>query len=356
MLSKKIILILIFPLFIFIQKVHSQWNGSYDINVLPFAFFAPETSWGFGGLVNGNFYLQDSIYRPSNILFGGAYTLEKQLLLYLPFEFNWKENKYIVKGEVGYFKYFFNYYGIGPEDDPEFEVYTVNFPRFQINAVNRFRGYNYLGVRYLFDDYNIQSLDPNGELQNSQVPGYQGSLVSTIGLVYAYDSRDYNFAATKGWFVSLFLDYNGPYSGSDFNYRRIILDAIKYISFKGERVLALNLYGGAVRGDIPFQELMLYGGTKKARGYYQGRLRDQNLLMFQGEYRFKIWRRFGGVIFGTLGNVGPTIGEVNLLRPKYNVGGGLRFMINPADRLNVRLDYAIGKETSGFYVTFGEAF
>ena len=355
-MTKKILSTFLIYLFFIGNHAKAQWNGEFDINVLPIVFFSPETSLGFGGLINGNFYLQDSTYRPSNLLLGGAYTLENQLLLYLPYEFNWKQNKYILKGELGYYKYFYNYYGIGPDDSSEFEVYTVDFPRFQINATNRISGFNYLGIRYLFDSYNVKSLDPDGELLNEQIPGYQGSLISVLGIIYSYDTRDYIFAATQGWWITIFLDYNGPRTGSDFNFRRIILDAIKYFSFEGERVLALNLYGGAVGGNIPFQELMLYGGPKKGRGYYLGRLRDRNLLMLQAEYRFKVWKRFGAVIFGTLGNVGPTINEVNLLRPKYNLGAGLRYMINPADRLNVRLDFAFGKETSGFYVTFGEAF
>ncbi|WP_235297552.1 BamA/TamA family outer membrane protein [Portibacter marinus] len=327
-----------------------QWSA------LPFAFYTPETGLGFGGLVNANFYLQDSSYRPSTMLLGGAYTLQNQLLTYLPFEFNWGKNTYVVKGEVGYFRYFFNYYGIGPEYREDFEVFTVNFPRFRINALYRFYGNHFVGVKYNFDDYRVVELDPEGALLNQKVPGYQGSLISLGGLVHTYDSRDYNFSATKGWFITTTFEHNGALLGSNFSFSRITSDIIKYIPLAKGQVLALNLYGGTTFGTPPFQEYLLYGGTKKARGYYEGYYRDNALMMFQSEYRFQIWRRFGAVVFGSLGNVGPSLDKINPALTKWNAGLGLRYMINEEDRLNARLDYAIGKNTSGLYITFGEAF
>ncbi|GLR18612.1 BamA/TamA family outer membrane protein [Portibacter lacus] len=328
----------------------------FKYSALPVVFFSPETGLAFGGLINTNFYIQDSSYRPSTMLLGGAYTLKKQLLVYLPFEFNWGGNKYLAKGEIGYYRYFYNYYGIGTDVDSDFEVYTVNFPRLRIIGAYRFYGDHYAGIKYNFDDYNIQSLDSEGSLLNDQISGYQGSLVSLAGLVHTYDSRDYNFSATKGWFITTTLEYNGSVLGSDFQFSRITSDIIKYISVAENHILALNLYGGTTFGTPPFQELLLYGGGNKARGYYLGHYRDKALIVFQPEYRFPIWRRFSGVAFGTLGNVAPALNKFEISKTKWNAGLGLRYMINPDDRLNLRVDYAIGKETSGLYITFGEAF
>lgn len=328
----------------------------FQYSALPVVFFSPETGLAFGGLVNTNFYLQDSIYRPSTMLLGGAYTLKNQLLIYLPFEFNWGRNKYLLKGELGYYRYFYNYYGIGPQERNEFEIYTVNFPRIRVLGAYRFYGNHYIGVKYNFDDYNIQELDPEGELLSEEIPGYDGSIVSLAGLVHTYDSRDYNFSATEGWFITTSLEYNGGFLGSNFDFQRITTDIIKYISLAENHVLALNVYGGTTFGEAPFQELLLYGGTNKARGYFQGHYRDNALILLQSEYRFPIWKRFGGVVFGSLGNVDRALNEVEFTGAKWNIGAGLRYMINPEDRLNARLDYAIGDQTSGLYITFGEAF
>jgi len=325
-------------------------------SALPVVFFSPETGLAFGGLVNANFYLQDSAYRPSTVLLGGAYTLKDQVLAYVPFEFNWGENKFLVKGEVGYYRYFYNYYGIGPDASNDFEIFTVNYPRFRVVGAYRFFGDNYVGLKYNFDDYRIQELEPNGELLNEQIPGYRGSVVSLLGIVHTYDTRDYNFSATKGWLISSTIEYNGALLGSDFNFTRLTTDFVRYVSIAEEQILAFNLYGGLTLGDAPFQELQLLGGSNKARGYYQGHFRDNAMVIFQSEYRFQIWRRFGGVAFGSLGTVGPALNKVNFEKTKWNAGIGLRYMINTDDRLNLRVDYAIGKETSGLYITFGEAF
>jgi outer membrane protein assembly factor BamA len=338
------------------HSIRSQNPIKVKYNALPIVFYSPETGLALGALANANFYLQDSSYRPSILLFGGAYTLKNQLLLYLPFEFNWNQNSTITKGELGYYRYFYNFYGIGPDASDEFEIYTVNFPRLRINTLYRFWGNHFGGLRISVDDYRIQNIDGAGQLLNKRIPGYQGSLISTTGLVYAFDSRDSNINPHEGWFITLNVDYNGELFGSNFEFSRITVDAMKYINTGHNNILALNFYGGQTLGNVPFQELMLYGSGNKGRGYYFGRFRDNVLMMLQAEYRVRIWRRFGGTIFGTLGNVSNSIESFDVLTPKYNIGLGLRYLINPADRLNIRVDYAIGKNTSGFYLTFGEAF
>ncbi len=142
-------------------SVHGQAKKAKKVkySALPIVFFSPETGLAIGGLANANFYIQDSLYRPSTMLLGGAYTLKNQILAYLPFEFNWGANKFLVKGEIGYYRYFYNYYGIGPEFRNEFELYTVNFPRFRAFGAYRFYGNHYGGIKYNFDNYNIQEIE-----------------------------------------------------------------------------------------------------------------------------------------------------------------------------------------------------
>lgn len=331
-------------------------NKRVKYSALPIAYFSPETGVAVGGLVNANFYLQDSAYRPSTILLGGAYTFKNQVLLYLPFELNWGSNKFLVKGELGYYRYFYNYYGIGPEFKNTFELYTVHFPRIRAFGAYRFYGRHYAGLKYNFDDYNIQEIEAGGLLARSEVEGNQGSLVSLAGILHIFDSRDYNFSATKGWFITTSLDHNGAVFGSDFTFSRITSDIIRYLPLGGENILALNLYGGTTFGEAPFQELLLMGGPSKARGYFLGHYRDNALVLLQAEYRFQIWNRLGAVMFSSIGNVGQRLDKVALKTAKWNAGLGLRYIINTDDRLNVRVDYAIGRQTSGLYITVGEAF
>ena len=47
---------------------------------------------------------------------------------------------------------------------------------------------------------------------------------------------------------------------------------------------------------------------------------------------------------------------LRLNAPKYAYGAGLRFRLTKRDRLNLRADYGVAAESSGFYLTLGEAF
>jgi outer membrane translocation and assembly module TamA len=110
-------------------------------------------------------------------------------------------------------------------------------------------------------------------------------------------------------------------------------------------------------GNPPFYQLAMLGGASMMRGNYGGQYRDKALLAVQAEYRLPVWKRFGAVGFVGLGNVGPSIREINLSRLKYSLGGGLRYRLDSKEGTNLRLDFAWGsKASTGFYLTVQEAF
>lgn len=69
-----------------------------------------------------------------------------------------------------------------------------------------------------------------------------------------------------------------------------------------------------------------------------------------------MYRRLGAVVFGGVGTLGDSQTLLRLGDPKGAYGAGLRFVANRRDHLNVRLVYGLGHESSGFYLTVGEAF
>ncbi len=63
------------------------------------------------------------------------------------------------------------------------------------------------------------------------------------------------------------------------------------------------------------------------------------------------------MLFGGLGQVGNTLSDFGRGGIKAAGGAGLRFRFNRRDRLNVRLDYGVGRGgSSGVYFSIGEAF
>ena len=93
------------------------------------------------------------------------------------------------------------------------------------------------------------------------------------------------------------------------------------------------------------------------RGYYDGRYKDKDMLEFQGEYRFPVYKRFSAVAFGGGGTVGNTFSDYSLSDLKFSYGAGLRIALDKREKLNLRLDYGIGQgKNNGFYLQLGEAF
>lgn len=128
---------------------------------------------------------------------------------------------------------------------------------------------------------------------------------------------------------------------------------------------------------IPLRALSRVGGHKFIRGYFKGTYQDHHMLAFEAEYRlplwregqpsklWQVWKRLG--LVGFVGGAEVFRDQEQLALNQFNLaaGGGLRILLNPATRSNIRIDYAIalrdnsdgpGKRQRGFYFFLGEAF
>lgn len=360
-----------------IQPPKDTAKKSRDFAVLPLIFYTPETSWAFGvgGTYSFRFKDEPETSRPSQFVTGISYTLENQFLSYLSFQLFKNDEQYKIYGEVGYFRYFFYFYGLGNEEDnlgPENtayeETYNSNFPRIKLNALREVSPNLYVGFQSWFDNQKIFGVDTTqyGRLQTGNLTGSQGGIIAQLGVVANYDNRNNVFYPTEGSLIEVLATFNSQNLGSDFNFQRYLVDAAKYFTFNDKHTIAVNAIGDFYVGDAPFFQLAELGGTKRMRGYYQGRYRDNNAVLVQAEYRVPILQnviksgffkdRFKIAVFGAYGGVAPTISDFNLSDFKYSYGAGLRFRLTDAG-INLRLDYGRVKGGGGnFYVTFNEAF
>lgn len=326
---------------------------------LPLVFFTPETSWGFGAAAVYSFnFAADSIgSRPSQLQLGFAYTLRDQILAYLPFQLFVRNDRYKFYGELGYYRYVYEFYGIGNESLlDKGELFNVSFPRVRLNALQQVKPNLFLGIRYWLDDYNITELEAGGRLENNNTPGAEGSFLSGLGLIANFDSRDRIFFPTKGHFAELVLFNNSAAFGSDFNYTKLIFDASTFRALSNKHILAANFYAELTAGDPPFNQLSLLGGSKRMRGYFEGRYRDKQYLAFQLEYRMPLFWRFGLTFFGGYGLVGEDFAAFQASNLLYSIGAGLRFELDRERKVNIRFDAGYGKNSSGMYITVAEAF
>jgi hypothetical protein len=100
----------------------------------------------------------------------------------------------------------------------------------------------------------------------------------------------------------------------------------------------------------------MLGGSKKMRGFYEGRYRDNNLVLLQAEYRRKIFWWLGFTVFASAGEVAHRADAFSSRFIRYTYGSGLRLTFDDAQRLHLRIDAAAGDGKVRGYFTIGEAF
>jgi outer membrane protein assembly factor BamA len=325
----------------------------------PVLFFSPDTKLGGGaaGLFTFNFKSDSLNAQRSSINFGIVYTQLKQVLIYLPFQLFLKNKKYWIYGEIGYYKYVFNYFGTGNSVPHEYiEKYDAVYPRIRLNALHKLKQNIYCGVRYVYDDFKIDHRDSSGLLLTEKPIGYNGGRVSGLGVLVNYDSRNSIFFPSNGFLMETMFYAERGFTGSDFNYNRFSIDASNYFSVFKKHVLAINGAAIFLNGAVPFHQMAMLGGTKRLRGYFEGKYRGTNLVLAQAEYRAPLFWRIGLVAFAGAGMVAEKVSQLSTANLRYNCGAGLRLQLDKKRKINIRIDYGLGYQSTGFYLTIGEAF
>lgn len=335
----------------------STYNSKEDfsLSAFPIAFFLPETGLAFGGLGQTVFNIgKEKSWRKSQVQLGVAYTLKNQLLIFSPYEFYLKQH-WKIHGEVGYYRYFYNFYGIGINSVKEnLEFYDANYPRVISTVSYRFTDNLLAGISYRFDNFDIPTTD--SLLTSFNPTGITGGVLSTIGIEFAYDSRNDIFYPSDGVFATLKINHSNDITFSDFNYWSILLNVSYYKQLKKNHILAINYTTGSQLGNSPFYNYFYLSSGKNARGFDDRRFLDKNINLIQAEYRFPIYKRLRGCTFTSLGTVASDYQNLHSNPQKFSYGAGLRFQLNKKQKSHLRSDIAHSYEGFQFYITIGEAF
>lgn len=338
------------------QKAKEKTSGFL---ALPVLFYTPETSLAIGG--GGMFYYRpqgkSQKTRPSQISGLLMYTLKKQYRMSLNPDLYFENGSLRVEGNISYEKFYDKFWGIGPEapGDNE-EKYTFSKTKLLLILRKKLTATLYGGFKFEGERKRIDPLDDATLLRAPGLLGRQGGNLVGIGLVFNFDSRDNIFFPSSGSYHELALSFFSPSLGSDFDFRTLKLNLRKYFPLSKDQVFALQSYLYSCFGKTPFYRLAQFGLNNTMRGYYAGRYRDKHFLSFEAEYRGIIWKKWGVAAFVGGGDVRPQLGKFQLSQLKPFYGLGLRYVFNKAEKLTLRLDFAWGKSSSGFYFTAAEAF
>lgn len=329
----------------------AQLSRGITMLVYPLAWRLPETGYGFGIAGSASFYTKssDSLSTPSSVQIGIGYTQKHQLQVYFPFEFFWCNRKHTLQGEVGYYDYNYNFYGVYRSEPSAPSRFDLNMALARAQYLRKVRPHFYVGARWWFERYVPVGIP-------SSVEGHQGSTNSSPGILFLFDSRDHIQAARKGYYLEVSANYQSQLTGSTHEFGRLRADARHYFTLKKKHTLATQLFVEQITGTAPFNQLSNVGDAKRARGFYPGYFRNNSVAIANLEWRFAFRPRLVAAAFVHTNTLGNRVSE-SITNAWHTAGGlGLRIVVSQEMRVHLRLDGAYSSAGFNWYLAIGEAF
>ena len=192
--------------------------------------------------------------------------------------------------------------------------------------------------------------------------GFGKSWSNKIGFGFIADSRENEFAPTRGLRYEVSLEISSPITGSDYTFTDIRVDLRHFKTLFRNVVLAQKLDIASIEGDAPFWDLAIIGGEEGLRGYHLDRFRGNHSITHLLELRtwiFDFWNdeiRVGNQLFWDTGRVYSQFDSNEIFNNwKHSFGGGLIFSLFNPDLL-LRMDVGFSDETYRLHFGAGYIF
>jgi hypothetical protein len=222
-----------------------------------------------------------------------------------------------------------------------------------------------LAGRYLYRLKGDWFIGPQGSATNYQVLGdsaeddlvletlgVQGFESAALGAVVMHDSRDNEDMPTRGWFLNLNnLAYSEALGGAA-SFEAYRADLRAFWPHGSGHVLAFRQYNW-LTSDAPSAAQ----ASVVMRGYKFGQYLAPYMSSFEAEERVSLGVRWGATLFaGVAGLYGEEDADATGRDFYPTFGAGIHFVIKPAQRMLVNLEYAHGIEDNhGVFLKFGYA-
>lgn len=337
-------------------------DNQSSIAFYPFGAYTEETSAFLGAYTRYSWYpasLPDSYEAPSLEL-NLIVSFKKQISLLLRNKFVLDEGRYSVGIPIRYHRWPTTFYGIGNQKEPQLEEsYTRCYCEFSPYVEKHLSDFYTLAFSpYLEKSVITDSEDDNPLLQES-IKGFDDFFLIGTELKLQRNTTDNLFFPSEGTNSSIgWKTYQEAY-GSDYSFNEITLDLRVYHTLNSSNIFAAQALYKTVFGDFPFEKYADLG--KEMRGYEEHVYVNNNLLLCRIEDRifpFKRdkWNRFGFAVFAESGHTANDIESFEFNNQKYSAGLGFRYMIQPAQKLNLRLDLAFSSDGFEMEIISFEAF
>ncbi len=245
------------------------------------------------------------------------------------------------------------FWGIGfdrESDNDNKSKYTLFESKIKTEVLWRLGRHIFLGPVLSFN-YS-QAVDPKKpELWGGQA---LKQLNYGAGVVFSLDTRDYPENPYSGLLLQITNSYYSTFSGNRSYFYTGELTFGIYHRFWESGVWAFQFHGAISGKNTPWSMLPSINSSGAVRGYYEGRYRGRDEADAVIELRQKVWRRNGVAVWGGLAAVFDHPSEIagRRLLPTYGIGYRWEFK----NRVNIRVDFGIGRRSTAFNISINEAF
>jgi len=335
-------------------------NGRYTTSILPLLSYDPSSGIEVGVIPVFSIAPSDSLsktfYRSSNIVSTFIYSSKRWINVKVEATLYGKRGvkhsllaqyvnaplRFYGIGQTSIGKYYSNY----KSSDFSFG-YSYTYPLNLVQNVGLITDIGYVSIN-----------DVEETVLHQDVTGYNGGWYIGLGPQYQFDTRDNVNYPTKGHFIQSSFVYYVPKVFKSYSFYHFKVDYRGFKTLFSFVQVAIHLQSTINKGDVPFYKMSALGSRSVMRGvssknYYI----DNNLWFSEIELRKMVYRGIGMVVFSGIGNTYDSFDSSMFENIKSMYGAGLRIRLLKNEKLNIRLDYAIGpNQDSGIYATVKESF
>lgn len=348
----------------FLQKVMNyfsesnkeNYNKKFDFSIIGGPHYSSDTKLGLG-LVAAGLYRHrqaDTLVQPSNVSLYGDISTVGFYLIGIRGTHIFPSDRF----RLGYKLYFYSFptyfWGIGYHNGLDSDGKT-KYKRLQSKAKVDFL-IRLAPSLFIGPSASFQHIDAKQVKRRELWDGQDLNTTNvSAGLQLTYDTRDVMSNAYSGVYISAEQQfYPRCFGNKNYNFSLTEFTANGYTTVWKGGVIASQIHGRFTYGHTPWGLLSTLGGSESMRGYYEGRYRDRNAIDATVELRQHIYGRSGAVVWIGAGTVFPKFNAMRMNRVLPNFGIGYRWEFKR--RMNVRLDFGIGRNSSAFVFNINEAF
>jgi hypothetical protein len=207
-----------------------------------------------------------------------------------------------------------------------------------------------------YGGFNLRNVIAKQDFESStSTAGFDtGSDVRSTGLGVGveFDSRDMPINTYSGRYFEADALFNDEALGSDNTYQSYSLAFRSYHEVHESVVLAWEMQGCQRAGSTPLWDAC----TIKLRGFDVTDYLGKTTVSGQLEARWQLNKRWGLAGFAGVGQYGNSYSGFREHEAIPSYGAGVRFLVLAAKRINLRVDYAMSRDSDAIHVSVGEAF